>query len=60
VNLEHCNLTIDEQIPGVAVQSQNFVQASRRIERREFEELLQRAMEILNARDLNAKLKTTA
>jgi hypothetical protein len=60
VNLEHCNLKIDEQIPVVAVQSQNFVQAGPRIERCEFEELLQRAMEILNARDLNAQLKTTA
>ena len=31
-----------------------------RIERCEFEQLLQRAMEILNARHLTARLKTTA
>jgi len=60
VNLEHCNLTIEEQIPVVAVKSQNFVHAGPLIERREFEELLQRAMEILDARELEAQLKTTA
>ncbi len=60
MNLEHCNLTIDEQIPVVAVQSQNFVHAGPQIERREFEELLQRAMEILNARELEGQLKATA
>jgi hypothetical protein len=60
VNLEYCNLRIDEQIPVVAVQSPNFVHEGPRIERREFEELLQRAMEILNDRDLRAQLKTTA
>jgi hypothetical protein len=60
VNLEYCNLRIDEQIPVVAVQRPNLVHAGRRIERREFEELLQRAMEILNARDLKAQLKTAA
>lgn len=60
MNLEHCNLTIEEQIPVVAMQSQNFVHAGPQIERREFEELLQRAMEILNARDVEAQLKTTA
>ncbi len=59
MNLEHCNLTIDEQIPVVAVQRQNFVHAGPRIERREFEELLQRAMEILNARHIKAQLNTT-
>jgi hypothetical protein len=31
-----------------------------RIERCEFEQLLQRAMEILNGRDLKAQLKKTA
>jgi hypothetical protein len=60
VNLEYCNLRIDEQIPVVAMQSQNLVPAGPRIERCEFEELLQRAMEILNDRDLRAQLKTTA
>jgi hypothetical protein len=60
VNLEYCNLRIDEQIPVVAVQRPNLVHAGRRIERHEFEELLQRAMEILNARDLKAQLKTAA
>jgi hypothetical protein len=60
VNSDHCNLQIDEQIPVVAVQSQNFVHAGSRIERYEFEELLQRAMEILNTGDLKGQLKTTA
>jgi hypothetical protein len=59
VNLEYCNLKIDERIPVLAVQSPSFPHAGPRIERREFEELLQRAMEILNARDLKAQLKTT-
>jgi hypothetical protein len=44
-------------MPVAAVQSQNLVHAGPRIERCEFEELLQRAMEILNARDLKAQLK---
>jgi hypothetical protein len=39
------------------VQHQKSVHAGPRIERCEFEELLQRAMEILNARDLKAQLK---
>jgi hypothetical protein len=60
VNLDHCDLQVNEQVPVVAVQSQNFVHAGSRIERCEFEELLQRAMEILNARDLKAQLTTTA
>jgi hypothetical protein len=60
VNLEHCSLITEEQIPAVAVQSPNFVHAAPKIERREFEELLQRAMEVLNARDLKALLKTSA
>jgi hypothetical protein len=42
------------------MQSQNPVPAGPRIEPCEFEELLQRAMEILNARDLKAQLKTAA
>jgi hypothetical protein len=37
----------------------NARHAGTRIERCEFEQLLQRAMEILNARDLEAQLKTT-
>jgi hypothetical protein len=60
VNLEHGNLKIDEQIPVVAVKTRNSLHAGPRIERREFEELQQRAMEILNARDLKAQLKKTA
>jgi hypothetical protein len=60
VNLEHCSLKIEEQIPVVAVRSQNLAHAAPKIERWEFEELLQRAMEFLNARDLKAQLKTTA
>ncbi len=39
---------------------QNAAQPGPRIERCEFEQLLQRAMEILNGRDLKAQLKKTA
>jgi hypothetical protein len=57
MNLEHCNLKIEERIPVVAEPNQDFAHAGPRIERREFEKLLQRAMEILNARDFKAQLK---
>jgi hypothetical protein len=60
VNLEHCNLQIDEQIPVAVTKRQHFTHAGPSIERCEFEELLQRAMEILNARDLKAQLTRTA
>jgi hypothetical protein len=60
VNLVHCNLPIDEQNAVAASQMQNAAPPGPRIERCEFEQLLQRAMEILNARDLKAQLKTAA
>ncbi len=60
MNLEHFNLQVEEQISVVAVQSHNFTHAGLRIERCEFEELLQRTMEILNARELECQLKATA
>jgi len=44
----------------VVAQSLNVGHNGPRIERCEFEQLLQRAMEILNARDLKAQLKTAA
>jgi hypothetical protein len=40
------------------VQNLSVSQVGPRIERCEFEQLLQRAMEILNARDLKARLET--
>jgi hypothetical protein len=55
----HCNLQIDEQSSALVSQSPNVSHAGPRIERCEFEQLLQRAMEILNARRLKAQLKTT-
>jgi len=60
VNLVHCNLQIDEQSSALVSQSPNVIPPRPKIERREFEELLQRAMEILDARELEAQLKTTA
>jgi hypothetical protein len=55
VNLENGDLHVREQMP---VQHQESVPAGPRIERCEFEELLQRAMEILNARELRVQLKS--
>ena len=60
VNLEHCSLPAEEQNAVVVMQSLNVRDTGPRIERCEFEQLLQRAMEILNARDLKAQLKNTA
>jgi hypothetical protein len=60
VNLDHCSLPTEEQNAAMVAQSLSLSQAGPRIERCEFEQLLQRAMEILNARDLKAQLKTTA
>ena len=59
MNLEHCNFPTDEQISVTVTQSLNVRDTGPRIERCEFEQLLQRAMEILNARDLKAQLHTT-
>jgi hypothetical protein len=60
VNLDHCSLPTQEQNSAVAAQNLNVRDTGPRIERCEFEQLLQRAMEILNARDLKAQLKITA
>jgi hypothetical protein len=60
VNLNPSNLQTDEQNSAVVTQSQNAAHLGPRIERCEFEQLLQRAMEILNARDIKAQLKMTA
>ncbi len=57
MNLVHGNLLIDQQDSTAASQLQIAVPLGPRIERCEFEQLLQRAMEILNARDLKAQLK---
>jgi hypothetical protein len=60
VNLEYCGLPTEKQNSVVVTQSSNVRDIGPRIERCEFEQLLQRAMEILNARDLKAQLKITA
>jgi hypothetical protein len=60
VNLEYCSLSTEEQNAVIVTQSLNVRDTGPRIERCEFEQLLQRAMEILNARDLKAQLKNTA
>ena len=60
MNLDHCNLQAVEQNAVAITQSLNVPHTGPRIERCEFEELLQRAMEILKARDLKARLKTAA
>jgi hypothetical protein len=59
VNLEHCNIQGLEQSPVARTQGQEVTDARLRIERCEFEQLLLRAMEILNARDLEAQLGKT-
>jgi len=58
VNLDHGSLSTEEQKSVVVAQNLNVNQVGPRIERCEFEQLLQRAMEILNARDLKARLET--
>jgi hypothetical protein len=58
VNLDYCNLHPTENNSVAVTQSLNVSHSGPRIERCEFEQLLQRAMEILNARDLEAQLKT--
>jgi hypothetical protein len=60
VNLVHSNLQIEEQNSTAASQVPVALPLGPRIERCEFEQLLQRAMEILNGRDLKAQLKKTA
>ena len=60
MNLVHDNLQIEEQSSTPASELQIAVPLGPRIERCEFEQLLQRAMEILNGRDLKAQLKKTA
>jgi hypothetical protein len=60
VNLDYCDASIEERNSVVVTQSISVRPIGPRIERCEFEQLLQRAMEILNARDLKAQLTTTA
>jgi hypothetical protein len=60
VNLDHGSLATENQNSVVTTQSLDVNLAGPRIERCEFEQLLQRAMEILNVRDLKAQLKTNA
>lgn len=60
VNLDHCNLPTEKQNSVIATQSLDVNLAGPRIERCEFEQLLQRAMEILNARDLKTQLRAKA
>jgi hypothetical protein len=59
VNLDHSNVQAGEESSAVLVQSQTATSAGPRIERCEFEQLLQRAMEILNARSNNAAASHT-
>ena len=60
MNLEHGSLPAEKQNSVVATESFDVNLAGPRIQRCEFEQLLQRAMEILNVRDLKAQLKTNA
>jgi hypothetical protein len=60
VNLDHGRPHTNEQNSVVTTQNIEVNLAGPRIERCEFEQLLQRAMEILNVRDLKAQLKTNA
>ena len=60
MNLDHFSLSTEEQNAAIVAQSLNVGHSGPRIERCEFEQLLQRAMEILNASDLKAQLKTAA
>lgn len=58
MNQVQSSLKTDEQTSVVVPQGPNVTRLGPRIERCEFEQLLQRAMEILNARDLKAQLTT--
>jgi hypothetical protein len=57
VNLELSTYQANEQIVVGSPQNSTLIPPGTKIERCEFDELLQRAMEILNARDLKAQLK---
>jgi len=59
VNQVQSNLKTDEQTSVVVAQGPNVTHSGPRIEPCDFEDLLERAMEILNARELKAQLKTT-
>jgi hypothetical protein len=59
VNPVHDNPQVEEQ-SSTASQLQIAEPLGPRVEHCEFELLLQRAMQILNARDLQAQLKKTA
>ncbi|MGC0773108.1 MAG: hypothetical protein WB543_09245 [Candidatus Acidiferrum sp.] len=54
MNLDLSNFLTDEQISVAATQSQGVNYPGPKIERREFESLLERAMEILSARAKSA------
>jgi hypothetical protein len=57
VNFVQDNLQLAGQNLTAASRVQDAAQLGPRIERCEFEQLLQRAMEILNARDVKGQLK---
>jgi hypothetical protein len=57
VNLGLSTYQANEQIVVGSPQNSTLIPPGTRIERCEFDELLQSAMEILNARDLKAQLK---
>jgi hypothetical protein len=60
VNPDHCSLPAEKQNSVVTTKSLDVNLAGPRIERCEFEKLLQRAMEILKVRDLKGQLKENA
>jgi hypothetical protein len=60
VNLVHGRPHANKQNPVVTTQNIEVNLAGPRIERCEFEQLLQRAMEILNVRDLKAQIRAKA
>jgi hypothetical protein len=60
VNLDHGSLATENQNSVVTTQSLDVNLAGPRIDRCEFEKLLQRAMEILKVRDLKGQLKENA
>jgi hypothetical protein len=59
VNIDHSNFPAGEEGSAVHVQTQTATHAGPRIERCEFESLLERAMKILNARSNNAAASHT-
>jgi hypothetical protein len=60
VNPDHCSLPAEKQNSVVTTKSLDVNLTGPRIERCEFEKLLQRAMEILKVRDLKGQLKENA